>query len=65
MDLKRLMTDIEYMITDVRTKKFTYNTSSKVPSLSDCDLTYESGYEKKASVLKHVFCLLISETLWS
>jgi len=50
MDLKRLMTDIEDMITDVRTKEFTYNTSSKVPSLSDCDLTYESGYAKKRQV---------------
>lgn len=52
MDLKRLMTDIEDMITDVRTKKFTYNISSKVPSLSDCDLTYESGYEKKGKCIE-------------
>lgn len=52
MDLKRLMTDIEDMITDVRTKEFTYNTSSKVPSLSDCDLTYESGYAKKGKCIE-------------
>lgn len=52
MDLKRTMTDIENMITDVRTTKFTYNTSLKVPSVSDCDLTYESGDAKKGKCIE-------------
>lgn len=59
MGLKDFMTDMKTMIDDVRTKGFTYNTSSKVPSLSDCDLTYESGDAKKGSVSKRVFYLLI------
>ena len=46
------MTDMRNMINDVRTKDFTYNTSSKVPSLSDCDLTYESGDAKKGKYLE-------------
>ena len=52
MELKMFMTDIEDMITDVHTKKFTYNTSLKVPSLSDCDLTYESGDAKKGKCIE-------------
>lgn len=61
MGLKDFITDVRNMIDDVHTKGFTYNTSSKVPSLSDCDLTYESGDAKKVSVLKPVFYLLIFE----
>lgn len=52
MGLKEFMTDIRTMIDDVRTKGFTYNTSSKVPSLSDCDLTYESGDAKKGKCIE-------------
>ena len=40
------------MIDDVHTKGFTYNTSSKVPSLSDSDLTYESGDAKKGKCIE-------------
>ena len=50
MGLKDFITDVRNMIDDVHTKGFTYNTSSKVPSLSDCDLTYESGDAKKGEV---------------
>lgn len=40
------------MINDVRVKGFSYSTSLNVPSLSDCDLTYESGDAKKGKCIK-------------
>ena len=52
MGLKDFITDVRNMIDDVHTKGFTYNTSSKVPSLSDCDLTYESGDAKKGKCIE-------------
>lgn len=52
MGLKDFMTDMRNMIDDVHTKGFTYNTSSKVPSLSDSDLTYESGDAKKGKCIE-------------
>lgn len=47
MELKEFMTNMRNMINDVRVKGFSYSTSLNVPSLSDCDLTYESGDAKK------------------
>ncbi|MBD8002577.1 adenylate/guanylate cyclase domain-containing protein [Phocaeicola faecium] len=52
MNLKDFITNVRNMINDVRTKNFTYSTSSKVPSLSDCDLTYESGEAKKGKCIE-------------
>lgn len=52
MGLKDFMTDMRNTMDDVRIKSFTYNTSSKVPSLSDCDLTYESGDAKKGKCIE-------------
>jgi len=40
------------MINDVRVKGFSYSTSLNVPSLSDCDLTYESGDAKKGKCIE-------------
>lgn len=63
MELKGFMTNMRNMINDVRVKGFSYSTSLNVPSLSDCDLTYESGDAKRVNALKHVYYLLISEIL--
>lgn len=52
MGLKDFISDVRNMIDDVHTKGFTYNTSSKVPSLSDSDLTYESGDAKKGKCIE-------------
>lgn len=52
MDLKEFITDMKNMINDVHSKGFEYSISSKVPSLSDCDLTYESGETKKGKCIE-------------
>lgn len=52
MELKEFMTNMRNMINDVRVKGFSYSTSLNVPSLSDCDLTYESGDAKKGKCIK-------------
>lgn len=52
MGLKDFISDVRNMIDDVHTKGFTYNISSKVPSLSDSDLTYESGDAKKGKCIE-------------
>lgn len=46
------MTNMRNMINDVRVKGFSYSTSLNVPSLSDCDLTYESGDAKKGKCIE-------------
>lgn len=52
MELKEFMTNMRNMINDVRVKGFSYSTSLNVPSLSDCDLTYESGDAKKGKCIE-------------
>lgn len=52
MELKGFMTNMRNMINDVRVKGFSYSTSLNVPSLSDCDLTYESGDAKKGKCIE-------------
>lgn len=52
MELKVFMTNMRNMINDVRVKGFSYSTSLNVPSLSDCDLTYESGDAKKGKCIE-------------
>ena len=52
MELKEFMTNMRNMINDVRVKGFSYSTSLNVPSLSDCDLTYESGDSKKGKCIE-------------
>lgn len=52
MELKEFMTNMRNMINDVRVKGFSYSTSLNVSSLSDCDLTYESGDAKKGKCIE-------------
>lgn len=52
MELKEFMTNMRNMINDVRVKGFSYSTSLNVPSLSDCDLTYESGDAKNGKCIE-------------
>ena len=52
MELKEFMTNMRNMINDVRVTGFWYSTSLNVPSLSDCDLTYESGDAKKGKCIE-------------
>lgn len=52
MDMNEFMSNMKDMINDVRKKDFTYNTSLKVPSLLDSDLTYESGEAKKGKCIE-------------
>lgn len=52
MEMKEFMAKIRDIINDVSVKEFSYNTSLKVPSLSDCDMTYESGLAKKGKIIE-------------
>ena len=52
MELKEFMTNMRNMINDVRVTGFWYSTSLNAPSLSDCDLTYESGDAKKGKCIE-------------
>ena len=52
MGLKEFMTNMRNMTNDVRVKGFAYSTALNVPSLSDCDLTYESGDAKKGKCIE-------------
>lgn len=52
MDMNEFMSNMKDMINDVCKKDFTYNTSLKVPSLLDSDLTYESGEAKKGKCIE-------------
>lgn len=52
MDIKNLVSELKAMIEDVKKKPLSYNASSVVPSITDVELTYESGKEKKGKLIK-------------
>lgn len=52
MAIKNLVSELKAIIEDVKKKPLIYNVSSGVPSITDVELTYESGKEKKGKLIK-------------
>ena len=52
MAIKNLVSELQAMIEDVKKKPLSYNASSVVLSITDVELTYESGKEKKGKLIK-------------